>query len=70
MTNVYSNCLACPITFHLFEDPVIAEDGNTYERSAIILWIQHNHTSPLTRETITVEGLRPNRIVKQLVDEY
>ena len=27
MTDVYSNCLACPITFHLFEDPVIAEDG-------------------------------------------
>jgi hypothetical protein len=29
----------CPITFKTFQDPVFAEDGHTYERSAINEWI-------------------------------
>ena len=64
MADKYGSCLVCPITFSLFFDPVIAEDGHTYERSAIIDWIQRNSTSPLTRETITIAGLRPNHIVR------
>jgi hypothetical protein len=31
--------LTCPITFKTFQDPVFAEDGHTYERSAISEWI-------------------------------
>ena len=27
--------LRCPITMDMFVDPVVASDGNTYERSAI-----------------------------------
>ena len=26
------DCLICPITLELFRDPVLAEDGHTYER--------------------------------------
>ena len=29
----------CPITRCLFEDPVMASDGETYERAAIEKWI-------------------------------
>eukprot|EP00193_Tetraselmis_chui_P006265 CAMPEP_0177759868 /NCGR_PEP_ID=MMETSP0491_2-20121128/4959_1 /TAXON_ID=63592 /ORGANISM="Tetraselmis chuii, Strain PLY429" /LENGTH=50 /DNA_ID=CAMNT_0019275721 /DNA_START=133 /DNA_END=282 /DNA_ORIENTATION=- len=29
----------CPIVGEVFTDPVIAPDGNTYERSAILEWI-------------------------------
>ena len=64
------DCLVCPITFSLFNDPVIAEDGHTYERSAIIDWIKRNSTSPLTRTSITIEGLRPNYIVKKLANNF
>jgi hypothetical protein len=31
--------LTCPITLKAFQDPVFAEDGHTYERSAITEWI-------------------------------
>jgi len=31
--------LCCPITSDLFEDPVVAADGETYERNAIERWI-------------------------------
>ncbi len=33
-------------------DPVIAQDGHTYERSAILEWLKNNDTSPNTREKI------------------
>jgi SUMO ligase MMS21 Smc5/6 complex component len=31
--------IICPITLKIMEDPVIAADGHTYERSAIQEWI-------------------------------
>ncbi len=32
----------CPITYQIFRDPVIAGDGYTYERAAIVRWILEN----------------------------
>ncbi|CAF1411909.1 unnamed protein product [Adineta ricciae] len=62
--------LQCPITRDIMEDPVIAEDGYTYERAAITRWINDKHTSPLTRIPLRVSELRPNRAVKELIDAY
>jgi len=30
--------LVCPITQEVLQDPVVAEDGHTYERSALMKW--------------------------------
>lgn len=30
--------LVCPITQEVLQDPVVAEDGHTYERSALMTW--------------------------------
>ncbi|CAF2111169.1 unnamed protein product [Rotaria magnacalcarata] len=62
--------LKCPITFELFRDPVSGQDGHTYERDAITTWLQKNGVSPQTREPMTIDSLRPNHVVKQLVDEF
>lgn len=65
------SALTCPITLELFIDPVVADDGHTYERSAIIEWIKNHHeTSPMTRQTIKLKDLKPNNIIKQLADQY
>jgi len=65
------DALTCPITLELFVDPVLASDGYTYERSAIIEWIKHhNGTSPMTRKPLKIKELKINRIVKQLADQY
>ena len=46
--------LLCSITGELFEDPVVTEDGHTYERTAIEEWFHSQKmagrpvTSPLT----------------------
>ena len=43
----------CPITHALPVDPVTAEDGHVYERSAIEDWLSKGrHTSPITNEAM------------------
>ena len=42
------NKLLCPITFSLPVDPVIAEDGKVYDRSAIEEWLKQQRKSPVT----------------------
>ena len=41
--------LLCPISQELPVDPCIAEDGQIYERGAIVEWLSRNATSPITR---------------------
>ena len=45
-----SRNLICPITQSLFVQPIIAEDGHTYEKSALHTWFVtlNNNRSPVT----------------------
>ena len=58
----------CPLSKELYNEPVIASDGFTYEKTIIVEWLQKNKTSPLTRENITKE-LITNMIIKQQIAE-
>lgn len=51
-------------------DPVIDPDGNSYERKAIEGWLRQNGTSPITRAPLSISDLRPNRALKQAIEEY
>ncbi|CAF2033612.1 unnamed protein product [Rotaria magnacalcarata] len=62
--------LNCPLTCDIFRDPVIGQDGHTYERQDIIAWLQQHGTSPITREPMNIESLRPNHIVRKMIDEF
>jgi serine/threonine protein kinase len=62
--------LCCPITLELFHDPVIAQDGHTYERQAIEDWIRVNHTSPLTRQPLSAQHLIQNHAIKAIIDAF
>ena len=62
--------LKCPITLALFHDPVVASDGHTYERTAIVSCLRTSRKSPMTREDISLNTLNPNRLVKQMADEF
>jgi hypothetical protein len=50
----------CPISFKLMVDPVVAQDGHTYERTAIDTWLLNNSTSPMDRSPITNKKLYTN----------
>jgi hypothetical protein len=50
------------------KDPVICNDGYTYERSAILRI--SNSISPITRERIDLHNLLPNRNLKNAIERY
>ena len=60
--------LVCPILKTILMDPVIAEDGYTYERYAIIKWFTQNAISPMTGLKIG-PTLRANTVVKKMVSD-
>ena len=58
--------LCCPITFVLMLDPVIAADGQTYERAAIEHWLRSHGTSPLSGQRLEHMRLTANHLVRRL----
>ena len=59
----------CPLTLELMTDPVVAMDGNTYERAAIAEWLDVHTTSPLTREEIQ-PVLVTNMAIRKLIEAH
>ena len=62
--------LVCPITFSLPVDPVKAEDGNVYERSAIEEWLKKQLKSPVTNlamGTKLLPALRVKNMIRAMV---
>ena len=59
----------CPITHELMESPVVAQDGFTYEKSAIEDWMRHRKSSPKTNEPIEAIFI-PNFNIKTLIVEW
>ena len=55
----------------LMLDPVIAQDGFTYERSAIEMWFKNgNDTSPMTNDLLPSLVLIPNNNLKSQVTSW
>ena len=60
----------CPITQDFMHDPVMATDGQTYERAAIEQWFQTHNTSPYSGAILTSKVLTPNWAIKQMMEAY
>ena len=61
--------LICPITGQLMKNPVITENGQTYEKEAIEEWFTRKKTDPLTGMKINTR-LIPNFLLRKICDEY
>lgn len=59
--------LKCPLSMELFDDPVVAEDGETYERSNISVYIKKHGKTPTGVKT-TANRLIENFIMKSVID--
>ena len=59
----------CPITHAVFTDPVLADDGFTYERQYIEDWLKGSDFSPMTNEKLTTKSIISNRHVKNLISD-
>ncbi|CAJ2631284.1 unnamed protein product [Trifolium pratense] len=61
----------CPITRDVMDDPVETSSGQTFERSAIEKWFaEGNKTCPLSCITLDKSILRPNKTLKQSIEEW
>ena len=58
----------CPITKDVMEDPVLANDGYTYERIAIMQYVVNEGKSPMTRQEMNEAQLMPNRALKSIIE--
>ena len=53
------------------EEPVLAADGYSYERSAILQWLQLGHTtSPMTSVPLEHPGLTSNRALRAAIQQW
>ena len=64
----------CKISHSLLRDPVVANDGITYERSQIEAWIRSKGwtaPSPYNNAlSVTIRELKPNVNIRQAIHEY
>lgn len=62
--------ITCPITQEAMHEPVMAPDGHTYEKSAIIECLNRDGRSPMTRIAMNVSDLTVNASMRYLCDAY
>jgi len=63
----------CPISNDIFMDPVLCDDGYTYERECIEKWLAHHNSSPLTRKNISnkfISNLSMKSMIAELLEKH
>ena len=66
----FPNSYRCTISHDIMRDPVVDPEGNSYERSEIETWLRAHPVSPLTRTRLTIDMLKPNRALKDAINEF
>lgn len=69
MINTACSNLVLAVTFCKMVDPVVASDGHSYERDAILAVIRSTRLSPLTRERLS-RNVIPNRVLKRRIQAH
>jgi hypothetical protein len=62
-------CIICPISIVIMKNPVITEDGHTYDRSNIEKWFENSAISPMTGKIIN-KTLISNIALRNVIFEY
>lgn len=70
LNKAYPLHLTDPITYELYEDPVMTPSGNTYSRVSIMQALAKKAVDPLTGVPCTADKLIPNRAVADAVADY
>ena len=48
-------------------DPVIAADGHTYERQAMMSYLQQHNRSPVSQKPLASKDVTPNYAIRKLL---
>ena len=69
--NEFVNSFLCPITQEIMKNPVIASDGQSYEKKAIEDWFNcGKNTSPVTGGILPNKNLIENYNLKSIINLY
>ena len=60
----------CPITADVMDDPVVATDGHSYERTAIEDWMARNPVSPVTNLPLSSCELISNHNLRSQIQKF
>lgn len=60
----------CSITYAIMKDPVVAEDGFSYEREAIEKWLNTSDMSPKTGATLASTHLVANNNLRIEIQDF
>ncbi|KAG2302958.1 hypothetical protein Bca52824_031609 [Brassica carinata] len=60
----------CPILREIMEEPEIAADGFTYEKKAILAWLEKHNISPVTRKKLDHYKLTPNDTLRSAIHDW
>jgi hypothetical protein len=58
----------CPIGLDLMNDPVMAADGQSYERAKINRWFRNSRLSPITGLRLNVLDVFPNTLLRNQIN--
>ena len=70
MSTTIPNEFLCPIGLTIMKDPAIGPDGHTYELTAITEWLLQHDVSPITRQQMSVNRLRPNIALRKMIEDW
>lgn len=63
--------LTCCITHELFEEPTTSmKTGYTYERQALIEWLEKDNRCPMTRMELTLQDVKVNPEIQKEADNW
>ena len=57
----------CPLTTEIINDPMTDFEGNNYERTAILKYLENHNTSPVTGNPLYPCHLTPNNALKERI---
>eukprot|EP00824_Muranothrix_gubernata_P009735 TRINITY_DN22441_c0_g1_i1.p1 TRINITY_DN22441_c0_g1~~TRINITY_DN22441_c0_g1_i1.p1 ORF type:complete len:393 (+),score=76.77 TRINITY_DN22441_c0_g1_i1:41-1180(+) len=60
----------CPISDVVMTDPVVAADGNTYERCAIEIWFKNQRSSPKSGLPLTDTSVKPDTTLREAIEKW
>lgn len=52
------------------KEPVIASDGQSYEKQQILSWLEKNDSSPLTGEKLENKEIKDNFALKRIITDF
>ena len=62
--------LRCRITHQLMRQPAVTPFGVSYERDAIVAWVERRGVDPQTRRRLAPSDLAPNLALRAAVEDY